>query len=148
MAASRPVRHGDSMVPVTQEQRIPDPQPGGSNDTRGGDNVTGRSRVQRWCQQSSSEQASHRSLPHSCESSLAALLLLSKSNPLRWASIWFWNWRQGLSPYCIRTDLVHDQKETGFRKQSASFFEVLLLQGIPALQFVGAVVISLEIRRK
>lgn len=51
--------------------------------------VTDRSRVQRLCQQSSSEQASHRSLPHSCESSLAALLLLSKSNPLRWASIWF-----------------------------------------------------------
>jgi len=35
MAASRPVRHGDSMVPAAQEQHIPDPQPGGSNDTRG-----------------------------------------------------------------------------------------------------------------
>ena len=94
--------------------------------------VTDRSRVQRWCQQSSSEQASYRSLPHSCESSLATLLLLSKSNPLRWASIWFWNWQQGSSPYCIRTDLVQNQKETGFRKQSASYFEVLLLQGVPA----------------
>ena len=56
--------------------------------------------------------------------------------------------QQGPSPYCIRTDLVQNQKETGFRKQSASFFGVLLLQGIPALQLVGAVVISLEIRRK
>ena len=35
MAASRPVRNGDSMVPAAQEQYIPDPQPGGSNDTRG-----------------------------------------------------------------------------------------------------------------
>ena len=94
---------------------------------------TDRSRVQRLCQQSSSEQASHRLLPHSCESSLAALLLLSKSNPLRWASIWFWNWRQGSSPYCIRTDLVQNQKETGFRKWGALFFGVLLPQDVPAL---------------
>ena len=99
--------------------------------------VTDRSRVQRLCQQSSSEQASYRSLPHSCESSLAALLLLSKSNPLRWASIWFWNWRQGSSPYCIRTDLVQNQKETGFRKWSTSYFGAPLLQGVSVMRVSG-----------
>ena len=131
MAASRPVRHGDSMA-----HRNTRPRSAAGRIKRHSQLVTDatdRSRVQRWCQQSSSEQASYRSLPHSCESSLAALLLLSKSNPLRWASIWFWNWRQGSSPYCIRTDLVQNQKETGFRKLGASYFEVLLLQGVPAL---------------
>ena len=38
----------------------------------------------------SSEQAPYRSLPHMCESLLTTLFLLSKSNPLHWASIWFW----------------------------------------------------------
>ena len=115
MAASRPVRHGDSMVPAAQEQHIPDLRPGGSNDTCG------------WWQMSSTAAEFSGSVS-SCHRTFA-----------RW---------QGSSPYCIRTDLVHDQKETGFRKQSASFFEVLLLQGIPALRFVGTVVISSEIRRK
>lgn len=66
------------------EGAIPRSQPEGSKDTRG----PSRSRVQRPCPQSSSEQASYRLLPHLCESSLTTLLLLSKSNPLRWASIW------------------------------------------------------------
>ena len=48
-----------------------------------------RSRVQRPCRQSSSEQVPYRSFPHECENSLTSLFLLSKSNPLRWASIWF-----------------------------------------------------------
>ena len=56
--------------------------------------------------------------------------------------------QQGKSPYCIRTDLVQNQKETGFRKWIASCFEVLLLQGVPALWFAGAAVISSEIKRK
>ena len=55
---------------------------------------------------------------------------------------------QGSSPYCIRTDLVQNQKETGFRKWSASFCEVPLPQGIPAIWAVGTVKIPSEIKRK
>lgn len=48
------------------------------------------SRVQRPCRQlSSSEQVSYRSFPHECENELTSLFLLSKSNPLHWASICF-----------------------------------------------------------
>jgi len=41
---------------------------------------------------STSEQAAYRLLRlfFKSQSALIALLLLSKSNPLRWASIWFW----------------------------------------------------------
>ena len=48
-----------------------------------------RSRVQRPCRQSSPEQVPYRSFPHECENSLTSLFFLSKSNPLRRASIWF-----------------------------------------------------------
>ena len=48
-----------------------------------------RSRVQRPCRQSSPEQVPYRSFPHECENSLTSLFLLSKSKPLRWASIRF-----------------------------------------------------------
>lgn len=40
--------------------------------------------------------------------------------------------QQGISPYCIRTDLVQNQKETDFRKWGSPYFGVLLLQGVPA----------------
>ena len=100
MAASRPVRHGDSMVPAAQELHIPDPQPGGSNDTRG------------WWQ-TSPTAAEFSGGVSGCHRTF-----------VRW---------QGSSPYCIRTDLVQNQKETGFRKLGASYFEVLLRQGVPAL---------------
>ena len=40
----------------------------------------------------SSKQASYHSFPHKCENSFTALFLLSKLNPLRWASIWFGRW--------------------------------------------------------
>ena len=51
----------------------------------------------------SSEQASYHLLPHSCESAFAPLLLLSKSNPLRWASIWLWDNGRG---HYLRTAFV------------------------------------------
>ena len=65
----------------------PDPQPGGSKDTRADQSERSRApefsgRVRR-----SSEQASHRSLPRKRESSFAALLLLSESQTLRWFAI-------------------------------------------------------------
>ena len=100
MAASRPVRHGDSMVPAAQELHIPDPQPGGSNDTRG------------WWQ----------TPPTAAEFSGGSAIVVGHSA-----------WQQGKSPYCIRTDLVQNQKETGFRKWGALFFGVLLPQDVPAL---------------
>ena len=56
--------------------------------------------------------------------------------------------QQGSSPYCIRTDLVQNQKETGFRKWNASFYEVLLRQGVPVMRVAGTVKISSEIKRK
>ena len=56
--------------------------------------------------------------------------------------------QQGISLYCIRTDLVQNQKETGFRKWSTSFYEVPLLQGVPVMRVAGTVKISSEIRRK
>ena len=47
-----------------------------------------------------SEQALYRLLRlfYKSQSALTPLLLLSKSNPLRWASIWFWvqNWKCGV----------------------------------------------------
>ena len=67
-----------------------DPQPGGSYDTRRPWHFAiACSRVQRLCRQLSSEQVSYRAFPHRCENLLTPLFLLSKSNPLRWASIWF-----------------------------------------------------------
>ena len=73
-----------------------DPQPGGSYDTRRPWHFAiACSRVQRLCRQLSSEQVSYRAFPHRCENLLTPLFLLSKSNPLRWASIWFWVETQG-----------------------------------------------------
>ena len=40
----------------------------------------------------SSKQASYHSFPRKRENSFTALFLLSKLNPLRWASIWFGRW--------------------------------------------------------
>ena len=51
----------------------------------------------------SSEQASYHSLPYSCESELITLLLLSKSNPRCWASIWLWDNGRG---HYLRTAFV------------------------------------------
>ena len=90
LAASRPARHGESMAPAAQERTAPDPQPGGSYDTRRPWRFAiACSRVQRLCRQSSSEQVSYCSFPHNCKNLLTPRFLLSKSNPLRWASIWF-----------------------------------------------------------
>ena len=78
-----PARHGESMAPAAQERTAPDPQPGGSYDTRNCLQVVSScSRVQRLCRRPSSEQVSDRSFP---------LFHLSQSNPLRWASIWPWH---------------------------------------------------------
>lgn len=83
MAASRPVRHGDSMVPVTQEHAAPI-----------------RSRADQTTRAAGGRR--HRPQPSSAVVSAVVVGHLAR--------------RQGSTPYCIRTDLVQNQKETGFRK--------------------------------
>jgi len=39
--------------------------------------------------------------------------------------------QRSLPPYCVRTDLVQNQRETGFRECAASQLEVALPQGFP-----------------
>ena len=81
--AASPLTISDAASVWQRESSTPRSRPEGLQDTRG----VYRSRVQRPCP--SSPQAAYRSLSHKCESSLATLRLLSKSNPLRWALIWF-----------------------------------------------------------
>lgn len=71
----------------------------GSQDTRG----LCRSRVERPVSTASSGQTPHHSLPRRRESSFVVLPLLSKSNPLRWASIWRWDTTGGSHPMLYRT---------------------------------------------
>ena len=97
----------------------------------------------------SSEQASYRSLPHSCESELITLLLLSKSNPRCWASIWFWDNGRG---HYLRTAFVLTWFK--IKERQVSVYELLRIlkllcrKGFTFQQVGGMLDVSLEIRRK
>jgi len=39
--------------------------------------------------------------------------------------------QRSIPPYCVRTDLIQNQRETGFREYAASQLEVTLPQGFP-----------------
>ena len=107
-----------------------------------------RSRVQRPCRQSSSEQVPYRSFPHECENSLTSLFLLSKSNPLRWASIWFGtDDRDHPHTASVLTWLKIEERQT-FAVRSLYAPKRLCPKGFRLLQAVAPLEISLEIRRK
>lgn len=95
------------------------------------------------------EQASYHSLPHPCESKLITLLLLSKSNPRCWASIWLWNNGRG---HYLRTAFVLTWFKIKERQASVSALlrnlKSLCRKGFPFQQVVGMLDVSLEIRRK
>ena len=97
----------------------------------------------------SSEQTSYRSLPHLCESELITLLLLSKSNPRCWASIWVWDNGRG---HYLRTAFVLTWFKIKERQASVSELlrnlKLLCRKGFPFQQMVGMMEISLEIRWK
>ena len=144
-----PARHGESMAPAAQERTAPDPQPGGSYDTGNGLQVVSScSRVQRWCRRPSSEQVSYRSFPHECENSLTPLFLLSKSNPLRWASIWFGTDDRG-HPHTasVLTWLKIKERQT-FAGRSLHAPKRLSSKGFRLRQTAVPFAIYLEIRRK
>ena len=106
------------------------------------------SRVQRPCRQSSSEQVPYRSFPHECENSLTSLFLLSKSNPLRWASIWFGTDDRD-HPYTasVLTWLKIEERQT-FVSRSRYAPKCLCSKGFRLRQAADPLEISLEIRRK
>ena len=106
------------------------------------------SRVQRPCRQSSSEQVPYRSFPHECENSLTSLFLLSKSNPLRWASIRFGTAdRDHPHTASVLTWLKIEERQT-FAVRSLYAPKRLCPKGFRLLQAVAPLEISLEIRRK
>ena len=107
-----------------------------------------RSRVQRPCRQSSPEQVPYRSFPHECENSLTSLFLLSKSNPLRWASIRFGtDDRDHPHTASVLTWLKIEERQT-FAGRSLYAPKRLCSKGFRLLQAVAPLEISLEIRRK
>ena len=107
-----------------------------------------RSRVQRPCRQSSSEQVPYRSFPHECENSLTSLFLLSKSNPLRWASIWFGtDDRDHPHTASVLTWLKIEERQT-FADRSLYAPKRLCPKGFLLCQAAAPLEISLEIRRK
>ena len=83
MAASRPVRHGDSLVPAVQEHASP---------------------IRSRADQMTLAAGGRRRRPQPSSAVVSAVV------------VGHWVRRQGSSPYCIRTDLVQNQKETGSRK--------------------------------
>ena len=107
-----------------------------------------RRRVQRPCRQSSPEQVPYRSFPHECENSLTSLFLLSKSNPLRWASIRFGTAdRDHPHTASVLTWLKIEERQT-FAVRSLYAPKRLRPKGFRLLQAVAPLEISLEIRRK
>ena len=107
-----------------------------------------RSRVQRPCRQSSPEQVPYRLFPHECENSLTSLFLLSKSNPLRWASIRFGTAdRDHPHTASVLTWLKIEERQT-FAVRSLYAPKRLCPKGFRLLQAVAPLEISLEIRRK
>ena len=107
-----------------------------------------RSRVQRPCRQSSPEQVPYRSFPHECENSLTSLFLLSKSNPLRWASIRFGTAdRDHPHTASVLTWLKIEERQT-FADRSLYAPKRLCPKGFLLCQAAAPLEISLEIRRK
>lgn len=83
MATSRPVRHGDSMVPAAQEHASP---------------------IRSRADQTTLAAGGRRHPPQPSSAVVSAVVIGHFAR------------QQGMSPYCIRTDLVQNQKETGFCK--------------------------------
>ena len=94
------------------------------------------------------EQVPYRSFPHECENSLTSLFLLSKSNPLRWASIRFGTAdRDHPHTASVLTWLKIEERQT-FAVRSLYAPKRLCPKGFRLLQAVAPLEISLEIRRK
>ena len=107
-----------------------------------------RGRVQRPCRQSSSEQVPYRSFPHECENSLTSLFLLSKSNPLRWTSIWVGtDDRDHPHTASVLTWLKIEERQT-FAGRSLYAPKRLCSKGFQLCQVTDPLEISLKIRRK
>ena len=107
-----------------------------------------RSRVQRPCRQLSSKQVPYRSFPHECENSLTSLFFLSKSNPLRRASIWFGtDDRDHPHTASVLTWLKIEERQT-FAGRSLYAPKRLCPKGFRLHQAADPLEISLEIRRK
>ena len=152
---SEPVAAGSPLfVPAqcrfgSKEDAIPlIPAEGITRHTRAMAFAVARSRVQRPCRQSSPEQVPYRSFPHECENSLTSLFLLSKSNPLRWASIRFGTAdRDHPHTASVLTWLKIEERQT-FAVRSLYAPKRLCPKGFRLLQAVAPLEISLEIRRK
>ena len=97
---------------------------------------------------SAPEQVPYRLFPHECENSLTSLFLLSKSNPLRWASIRFGTAdRDHPHTASVLTWLKIEERQT-FAVRSLYAPKRLCPKGFRLLRAVAPLEISLEIRRK